>query len=573
MENSNYFLCHVWDQREFFIFFFEVANAMSTRDDVIPAEIFSRRATANRADGYPSGFPIPPANNAEWNAYARTRIGDIDEPHSAAERRFNSLNTITSGDDIDDPLLDTILDMPLGFRISGNVQVYLRGTPLGYLVERLWKRARERQLAASVIQSLVLVGKFYRISTEIRNGTIVENPYGDRTSDFYTAKEATRVLQEFSFMQYPLARINWVGNSIDGAEPIENYLTGDMFLEDYLARWGATEGGSDVQTFMFGEGAYIAKRYGTFQQGAEAMPATIRNSHIMRTAGLRQIILRNYDIEIPFEDIYCEHLLKQYRLFVPGGGDNCFIQSLRWFLLKNEEVLFFRELEENYGGVGAQDEEVLISREFDFKAAEAKIDKKIHFVISSILPKGCSSVKQYLRRYCEGLPVSEMNKIAALFFELDMVLITLWKRGGRGRWTNLLAFTRDESKEVQTFVSLFLITDVGKLLNMQEESESATDTFLKEGVTDGSLGHMLHCVGTYPAPSFFVSSNGGTLNVGKARADFCKKVITNITVPLLADLYEKNRYNPNITQGELSRYVESQNLRYNGNVCMRAPDW
>lgn len=539
---------------------------MSSRDGVTPAEIFSRRATANSASGYPSGVPIPPANNAEWNAFARTRVGDIDEPDSAAERRFNLLNEWVNGGDIDIPLLDLILDMPLGYRISGEPQAVLRGVPLGYLVERLAKRARERQLNGSVIQSLVLVGKFYRISTEIRNGAIVENLfYGDRTSEFYTAKEATRVMQEYSFMQYPLARVTWVGNSVEGAEPVEHYLEGDTFLDEYVTRWGASEGGSDVQTFMFGEGAYIAKRYGTFHQGENAMPATIRNSHIMRTAGLRQVILRNYDIAIPFEDTFCEKLLRQYRLFVPGGGDNCFLQSLRWFLLKHEEALFFQNLDSLTGGVGAQDEDVLVGSVFDSPAAGAKVDKKIQFVLSSILPKGCNSVKQYLRRYSEGLPVSEMNKIGGLFFESERVLITLWKRDGRGRWTNLLSFKRDEAVEVKTYVTLFLITDTGKMLDMKEESDSATDTFLKEGVTDGSLGHMLHCVSTFPAPSFFVSSRGGTLNVGKARTAFCKKVITNITAPLLADLYEKNRYNPNVTQAELVQYVESQNARYKRN--------
>ncbi len=533
---------------------------------ISPATIFARSGTANRVSGFPSGLPIPLPNTAEWGTHARVNLGDIDEPGTAAETRFGYLDAVFAGEDISDALLDTILDLPVGFRLSGEKQAELQGAPLGYIVERLVKRARERGGGAAnalkQIKALVLVGKFYRITTEIRNDPIpVENPYENRTSDYYTAKSATRVMQEYSFMQYPLARVHWVGHNIEGAdENITSYLQGDMDLDEYLRLWGGAEGGSDVQTFMFGEGAYIAKRYGFIDgYGEQIFPASIRNSHIMRTAGLRQIILRKYEMPITFNDTYFEKITKQYHLFIPGESENCFLQSIRWFLMKQEEADFFNSLND-YFAMGAQDE-IYLHTEFDDNVAKTRVDLLIYKILSALCDNG--SVKEYLRKYSQGFPTIEMNRIADAFYERKGYLLKLWKKNSNGEWENLLTTKPRENRTVVLHVTLFLITDSGKILNTKEQSESAYEKYKQEGVCDGSLGHMLHCISVYPTPSFFgpVFPGGGGSNMGRARTEFSKK-ISAITIPLLADLYEKNRYFKEIRNEDLATYIAYQTERY-----------
>lgn len=548
--------------------------------NIEPEPLFSRVATSSRASGFPSGVPIPPPHNAEWDPYARSELGNIDVPDSTAQGTIELLSYFfAAGEDITNEVLDAILDLPVGYRITGDLMNTLQGCPLGYFVERLQHRARERGGAAAAreIYSFVLVGNFYRISTEISVDPIpTENPYDNRESDFYMSKRATRNLQQYNFMQFPLGRVIWAGLTAGGEGTDRNVMNyfrnGEDELEDYIRRWGASEGGSDIQTFIFAKGGYIARRYGYLD--SNTFPAAIRNSHIMRTAGLRQIILRHHTMAFTFNDVFFDKTVSPFTLYVPGGdSDNCFLESIRWFLLKWEEREFYSSLmadRDFLGNVEGEGGECL-HEPFDEDEAMKRIRRTMYRVIDACKPKGCPNVREYLRRYHQGFPTSEMNRIGKELFELKGILLSLWKKNGEGKWENLLSFSLKESVTPSVEIPLFLMTDSGKILNTKEDSDSTVEKFKMEGVCDGSLGHMLHCITVYPAPRFFFQlrreGGGGGISsgnaMGRARTGFCKEV-TSITVPLLLDLYEKNRYFPEITFEDIGRFVRSQNHRYNG---------
>ena len=531
------------------------------------------QARSNAARGFPTGVPIPPPNSIEWGPYSTRDLGSIDDPETGA----GDILDLIEGDrdyTLPNELLDLIIDMPVGHRTSNEFQAqYLTGVPIGYLVGKLMLRMRERGMnGLRGIESLVLVGKFYRVHSEVVIGPLIKNPYdnaavpGERHPEYYYDKTIRRDLQEYNFMQYPLGKVLYYPYGVVNADnealfniaEETNFFSNDVdaTLLEYIDRWTGEQGGSDVQFFFFGEGAYLAKRYGTLN----VFPDRIRHAHIMRTAGLRQIILKKYELFIIFADTFFSKVMKQYRLFIPGSESNCFLQSIQWCLLKSAEAKFFNELSSETI-CGAQDEEVVTSQ-YNEETEKRRVEMLTQYILSRVTSM---NPKDYLRKYAQGFPTSEMRNLALLFLKTIKVRITLWKRNGKGEWEDILKFDGIEKVEYHETIVLFLMDDRGKIVDIKSQNQSATDAFNSKGITDGTLGHMLHCIGVYPPPNFFIPlptpSPINAPNIGRARSTFCEQ-ISFLATPLLEDLYKKNKYYPGISFPELSEFVEFQNARY-----------
>jgi hypothetical protein len=185
------------------------------------------------------------------------------------------------------------------------------------------------------------------------------------------------------------------------------------------------------------------------------------------------------------------------------------------------------------------------------------VDSIFYYILNEV--SGRLSVKEYLRKYSQGFPVSEMNKICKSLFELRGINVLLWKKSGKGEWKNIINFGKTPHKSVEYNIPLFLMDDRGKILNIKENAIEAMDKFRNEGITDGSLGHMVHCITVYPAPWFFEGSIAA--NIGKMRSLLCKQ-ISLLGKGILDSLYQKNKYNPDIEYHDIREYVEFQNARY-----------
>jgi hypothetical protein len=529
-----------------------------------PAEIFETRGRANRASGFPSGAPIPPGVHTDWSVNVERDIGAIDGAGGGRDT-FIALNDTFNAPNLDNNVLDIIIDMQVGFRTGDSfTREHLVGVPLGYLSAKLRRRTIERGLAP-VIDSLVLVGRFYRVVSTPERGDLVHNlhegpsPDTGRHPEYYYEKRLRRDLQEFNFMQYPFGRVEfntqaWEENYEEALAYFQDDVDND--LSTYVDSLTREEGGSDVQFFIFGQGAYIAKRYGTFAQ----FPVRIREAHIMRTAGLRQVILKKYEMFFVYHDTYFDKNVLQYRLYIPGSESNCFLQSIQWFLMRHEEDKYFKDINILEIGQPEDEEGSSLNMSFDEEKAIKFIDNILGSVVGTLAAEKKKSIKEYLRAYSQGFPTSEMKKIANILFNQFWIYVSLWKKSGKGEWVNLLKRDVGDSP-IHVEVTLFLMDDTGKILNIKESNDLATEKSKMEGVVDGTLGHMLHCISTYPPPPFFLPSTRITGQAGKSRSIFCRQ-ITSVASPLLEDLYKKNRYNPEICFDELKEYVSFQNARY-----------
>lgn len=540
-----------------------------------PSELLSRagsnRAPANR--GYPSGEPIPAPNNADWNPYARRTLGTIGVD-AEATHRYQLLDTASNFEDDDTTNFDILINMPVGYKTNERFMgTFCFGIPLGFYVEKLTShmlnvRGYSEAAVREFLSSIVLVGKFYRIvATPVNSGVILNphataaNPATETHSEFITSKTVRRDLQEYSLMQFPLSKVMpAVGGQIGILDEPNFDIFGGNDLSTYVERIIGEDGGSNAQFFIFNNGAYFAKRYVT--AGGGNLPSFIRNSHIMRTAGLRQIILKEYDMAFTFKDTFFERSIAQYRLYIPGGSENCFLASIRWFLLRKREALFFESLELN----SAQEDEVLSEVVYDEKKAVESVNLIMNAAISNAMQdsKQSANMKQYLAKFQQGFPTSEMKKYAKFFWEKQSIYLNLWKRSGKGRWENILKLNNRAPTTPTSFafeVVLFLMDDTGKILNIQEQNASAIDLAKTSGMNDGTLGHMLHCVSVYPAPNFFMDKTVISMQEAKVRSSFCRE-IASISCPLLVDLYAKNKHNPEITSDEIKEYVIAQNERY-----------
>ena len=301
-----------------------------------PAIILTRSA---RSYNNASGFP---AEREHWDDY-------VKKQHGVAPRDERANDIIQQLHSRWDPstitywqrgILDIILDLEVGYRTNSSISKALRGWPLGVLKVLLQKRADERGLPEHVVDSIVLVGKVYRIQNEIQNGETIPNPIPNLAELYptYTPKKIVRNVDEFSLVQFPLSKIHFVipdglffhNPVVENSEmfpnimsPAPSFMHHSFNLNSYIDQMTSWEGGSDQSFYLCGDNCYFARRYHRVSDRSTA--ARIRTAAPMRTAGLRQVILKSYEFDIDLV----------HKLYIPGGNDyNCFIDCLRWSLYK-----------------------------------------------------------------------------------------------------------------------------------------------------------------------------------------------------------------------------------------------
>ena len=503
-----------------------------------------------------SGFPV---ERERWDDY-------IKKQHGVAPRDERARRIIEQLHSKWDPatitywrrgILDIILDLEVGFRTNSNISKALIGWPLGVLKVLLQKRADERGLPDSVVESIVIVGKVIRIQNEVQLGQTIPNPIPNLVEMYptYTPKKLVRSVDEFSLVQFPLSKIHFVmpdglfmnNPVIESSELFTNimsqapsFMQHSFNLTSYIEEMSSWEGGSDQSFYLCGDNCYFARRWHRVSDYSTS--ARIRTAAPMRTAGLRQVILKSYEFDIELV----------HKLYIPGGNDyNCFIDCLRWCFYKSIEREFFFDRSVNIEVLG-QDESIL-AEAFDSSDAVFQSKKMINAIIKE--RSGKNSIISYIKRYYQGLPTIEMKKIAEYVREKYGIRIDLWRKNSKNEWENILKMDGEFRKELKENFTFFQMDDNGELLNIFNCKTEAKQNYVQSKVVDGSLGHMLHCVCVYPPPLCFVERGA------RGKVEFVKK-IEDVYKPLLEKLYQQNRYHGDITYEEIVELVRYQNDRY-----------
>jgi hypothetical protein len=523
-----------------------------------PANLFARSARSyNTGSGFPSG------ERERWDDYVKKFVGVVprDAGASAVLEHYNNIWDPAKLTYSQRGVFDIILDLEPGWRTNNAVSKVIRGWPLGLLAAILKDYARFKGVSPNVVNRIVFVGKVVRVRNEVVLDTPVPNEYLHQEG-VYQPKKLVQRIDEFSLVQFPLSKISFdlpagllVSEVIGDSLPVRPFVAGlnqeepmlfhrPFDLYNYINELSSWEGGSDQSFYLCGDGGYFAKRWHPVTDRSTS--SKIRTARPMRTAGLRQVILKSFEFIFGSTNHF----------YVAGGSKfNCFLDCVRWNLVKLNEKEWY---DARFGefDVLAQDED-LLTEEFPREEAETKAEE----LIMQIIIQRCSktTLKNYLQKYLQGFPTSEMRSIALCIRKFVGIRIDLWRLNTKNEWENVLAipyatrFTIDLKAEI----CLFQMDDEGHFLNLSRVKTELMKKYVESNVVDGSLGHMLHCVSVYPYPECF--------KVPKTCRRGLVKDLEDLYGPLLKRLYEKNCYNPDITFEEIDEFVKLQNERYDRN--------
>ena len=455
-------------------------------------------------------------------------------------------------------VFDIILELESGWRTNNAISKVIQGWPLGLLAAILRDYARFKGISSSVINRIVFVGKVMRVRNEVVLDAPVPNTYINQEG-VYQPKKIVKRLDEFSLVQFPLSKIVFDlpmgllnSDTIGDSLPIRPFVAGlnsenptlfhrpfDLF--NYMDELSSWEGGSDQAFYLCGEGAYFAKRWNPISDRSTS--SKIKLARPMRTAGLRQVILKSYEFVFGANS----------RLYIAGGSKyNCFLDCVRWNLVKLNEKEFYDKRFSEFD-ILAQDEEALFEQ-FPLEEAETKADE----VIMQVLLQRCSTttLKNYLQKYMQGFPTTEMKNIAMSIRRYLGIRIDLWRLNTKNEWENIIAIptAAKYTIELKGVICLFQMDDEGCLLNLSRLKSEGIKQYTETKVVDGSLGHMLHCVAVYPVPECFQQP--------RQNKRALVKEIEDLYAPLLKRLYERNNYNPDITYDDIEEFICLQNERY-----------
>ena len=487
-------------------------------------------------------------------------------------------------------ILDLIIDLPVGMRTSDRLSREIRQFPLGLLSALLKERILQRGFSISLYQQLFYSGRINRIINDpVSRATHTRTEVGNPEAPF---RITTRVEKDISSMEdvynFPIAKfeLDIPGVAMDptpqlagsvashllvtpqAGERVTQFLsrvaysdTGRLMslnLYNYLNEVTRAAGGSDRSFFLFGENGHITKRFEVFHSRNNSI--SMRRARSIRTAGMRQVLLEDHFGEFQHR-VVTQSMFTKY--FVPGGIRNCFLASIRWAYVEScRDEVTTRNLENMES---AQDSDMLTTsgsfEEFDEQASYLRIDTIIERVLNRrSKQKDSSDIRDYMKRYKNGFPTSELTQICALLYFEYGIDVFYWRIDQAGVFYNIANFSKDFVDPPPRKLILFQLDDQGRVMNVQKAKREIEEEVLATGLEDGSLGHMTHAISVYPPPPYF-SSEPLNLNDRITRKRFVEALDIK-TSAYIQSVYEKLNYDGDINYESLYRLVQFQLHRY-----------
>jgi len=382
-----------------------------------------------------------PANNG-------LLLGRQEEAERGLYRLFSS------GRDMDE-VLDKILDTPRGFCTGRPINKFIVSFPLGAMCALLRRRCVNRFGNLTEFNNLMYEGGVWRMKNTVEVLPPIPSHYLHHPEGTtYTPKRIYREIASYDFLALPLHRVeptipytkNWFDENDVGGLYLSEYVNvytspttlveqdePMMTLEEYVNRITSKIGGSDVSFWIMTVQGHFSKRY-------EPTPVFwLRNkpvfrSRSLRSAGLRQVLLEDKEIDIEFKQF------ERYKIFIPGGLRNCFLASVRWSFVKQNYDRYLSSITSELEC--AQDEDMLCSSlptSFNEEEEYLRIDQIISEVLKLRLEKHENQTLQnYQKLYRNGFPTIELKGIAQEFLNRYGIWIIYYRIDRHGRWENQL---------------------------------------------------------------------------------------------------------------------------------------
>lgn len=505
------------------------------------------------------GYPRP---NQAVAPFIVESYGNTEEEDGDEARILYNAALYTSRMEVDIPaFVRAVLDLPPGYRtrvpFNGNL-------PLGLLVYMIAQGAIARDGNDSVMGSLVLVGGVTRYKNRVVLGAPVPNTYVNQEDTLYYPKRIGKDVDSFYFQAIPLDRIHYDYPfdtppnrifSTRGGTSLRMYdWDGQGLLCDlitYMNSCTAVPGeGSDLSFFLTTSSTYIYRRYQNLRVASEQTQDKFR-CRVIRSAGLRQILFRRHievfmSVDALRSPLRGESLApSEFTLFIPSGQDgNCFEAAVSWGFMQHSISVF--------------------------NPRDSSVDMKS--IWYRIVTERCEDLKlsdvKYRRRYMNGYPTVEMRKIAFLFYmvtrkKCKIQLFYNKSKGSesRGVWTDILKDS--ETADAEYSITLFQCRDTGYVRDdscSNQLGEADKKSFLEQS-NDGTLGHMMHCVGIHPTPACFDSSTVTYPKINTTRKNLIHKV-NAISSSFFDSMQSKRQYWDEINEDDIDELVVAQKSRY-----------
>lgn len=440
---------------------------------------------------------------------------------------------------LDSGILDMLIDMPATYRISHHISSILDGCPLGYFTEIFKYHMVSRGLSQAqqqiLLDSIMIVGKVVLLENFKEVQPPVPNTYVNQQG-VYSPVVVRSVIKTFELRQVPLSRVSFDWRfpipfedtiSFDEAPVVMNYdFTGrreivesdeELSFESYYRLQTLSPTGSETQFYCFTDKSFLYKRY---RSVTEIQIPERYMSHIMRSAGLRQVIHYSLTTNLSGVEI-CT-------LFCPGGNDgNCFDSCIENSLCLNYTNQEYRKMYDD--------------------------------VIESVV-KGRKK-NDFFYYYQNGYSTYVMNLLADCWFNKYKVAIFLFRRNSKGSWVNIIKCTKKFTTDMKDYyysICLFQVTDSGNILDLSKfGADGGVKT--KDLFDNGGLGHMLHIVSVFPSPESFVLSEGKQHTMFR---DVIGDKISDYLSTRFKEFYVRNKYWVDISSDDLKLLVELQLKRY-----------
>lgn len=495
-------------------------NAVAVEDTDINSLNYSRNV----------GYPLVGENYEAATDELATYIGQMptDPP---ANHVFNEAASLARMHFLDDYICDSIIKMPPGYRTRADMNG-IAWMPIGLFVYRLRKRALAIHGNDRVIGSLVLDGTVFRFQNKVVSVVTAEWPPGGQPGETVqiTSNRVFQDVYQYEFHQFPLDRVifDWPGDTWEDADfdwgSVATYF-------EWMTRFDGH--GSDMQMYIMTANSTIYKRYASIREIGYDTPYTkAYKTRLMRTAGLRQVVLENLDFTLTDE----EDLLlgkRNFNVFYPCGGDgNCFEACVRYCYVR---------LESEAGRSDSGTEEVFY-----------RIWRRI---FEELYPKAKSVDDILDLKRKGGLTSADMKNVARILYLITGYRMECWYRKGKGEWVDICDMKlQDETKDNRR-ICLFQCYDNGYIRDQtNKDVEEARED------DDKSLGVMLHCVTIYPAPNQFLRCSTNPKKVGRLRLNIVARVNEH-TVPFMKEMKSHMQHWEGITEADIQKLVAIQKER------------
>jgi hypothetical protein len=449
-------------------------------------------------------------------------------------------------------VMDTVRRLPIRFRTTIN----LRGYTLGDLVQKLLDSQGGNR---AILNGLYFTGVTRDFFPRVEYGEAERVPYSGVGADrFYTPKFLEWSCDQVSIRMFPLSKVFPMNPQIPP--------TNDSFSA-YLDEVSQTEGGSDMNCYMFWEDAFIFR----MQNYPNFIQTQVKS---VRTAGLGNILLHSFSCWANFEGF-------DYEMYIPSGNGNCFVDCILYSYTLQENTRLMLEFDANpmvayyeLTGCDVGNSDMLDAVDVDLqnlkdeyiKTIEERCKQNLEEIKCELLEEDneenrSNTGRRKKKEKNHGFSTKKMREWATKCMHKLGYMINVWYEKEEGRLRErvtqnmsemFVPIVKDKGRSCYGNIDIYQIGDNGKIL---------TNSFLKLcPSTDAIHSKLVHCATVCP---LFIE-----LPIGDARRKYSrmKEFVEGYTQPFFQKMmrYHSPLGNESASMFHIAKLIQHQKSRYGG---------